>query len=89
MEMQELQIVRKWYKLDNPEQQIICMGLEPRRTDPHSTYSPAHTLPTSPILLPHPTRLPPSHQSQCLIPYWKLDYVVSKFSFGCAVDIGD
>jgi len=89
MVTQELQIARKGYKLENPEQQIVCMGLEPRRKDPHSPYSPTHTFPTSPLLLPRPPRLAPSRQSWCLIPCWELGYVVSKFSFGCAVDIGD
>jgi len=89
MVTQELHIARKEYKLENPGQQIVCMGLEPRRTDPHSPYSLPHTIPTSPLLLPRPTRLAPSRQSRCLIPCWELDYVVSKFGFGCAVDIGD
>ena len=89
MVIQELQMVRKGYKLDNSEHQIMCMGLEPRRTDPHSRYSPPYNLPTSPLLLLRSSRLARSRQSQCLIPCWELDYVVSKFGFGGAVDIGD
>jgi len=66
MVTQELQIARKGYKLENPEQHILCMGLKPMRTDPHSPYSPPHTLLTSPLLLPSPPNLAPSRQSQFL-----------------------
>jgi len=63
MVMQEFQIARKEYKVEKLEQQILCMGLEPRGMDPDSAYSPLHTLPTSPILLPRPPRLAPSRQA--------------------------
>ena len=89
MVKQEIQIARKGYTRENLEQQIVCIGLEPRRTDPHSPYSPPYTLATSLLLLPRPPRLASSCQSQCSIPCWELDYVVSKLSFGYVVDIGD